>query len=442
MISRRLLIFFIKQINLFETSRFYIYMYKSFFAFLFILITIQIRCVAQVPGFFMKEEQRKVVIPFYPSNSLIIIPVSINGHTPLNFLVDTGVRSNILFSKKLGDALGLEYTRRLKLVGADGSDDLMASVSPINHFDLGPVEGIFQSLLVLEQEFLELESVIGIPIYGIIGYEFFKFNPIKIDYDNGLMTFYRHDAMRWKPLFYRKTHLSIEENKPYIQAKVKQKDGSILFPKLLIDTGANHGLLLNRETTEAITMPPLFIESALGQSLGGMLFGYMGRVESLSFANLKLTEVLTSYPEETPFSYVIKDSGRSGSLGAEVLGRTKLIFDYPRNRLLVQRADNFFAPFQFDMSGMTLRKIPNDDNRIYVSEIRPGSPAQRVGIEAYDEVLMINNVPTFFWELSDINKLLRSEQGKKVEVEVRRYEGDDLTKYEDHKFSFVLKRQI
>ncbi|WPR74745.1 aspartyl protease family protein [Algoriphagus sp. NG3] len=417
-------------------------MYKSLIAFLFILVAIQIRCVAQVPGFFMKEEQRKVVIPFYPSNSLIIIPVSINGNTPLNFLVDTGVRSNILFSKKLGDALGLEYTRRLKLVGADGSDDLMASVSPINHFDLGPVEGIFQSLLVLEQEFLELESVIGIPIYGIIGYEFFKFNPIKIDYDNGLMTFYRHDALRWKPLFYRKTHLSIQENKPYIQARVKQKDGSTLYPKLLVDTGANHGLLLNRETTEAITMPPLFIESALGQSLGGMLFGYMGRVESLSFANLKLTEVLTSYPEETPFSYVIKDSGRSGSLGAEVLGRTKLIFDYPRNRLLVQRADNFFAPFQFDMSGMTLRKIPNDDNRIYVSEIRPGSPAQRVGIEAYDEVLMINNVPTFFWELSDINKLLRSEQGKKVEVEVRRYEGDDLTKYEDHKFSFELKRQI
>ncbi|MCE7055921.1 aspartyl protease family protein [Algoriphagus sp. AGSA1] len=417
-------------------------MYKSILAFLFILVAIQIRCLAQVPGFFMKEEQRKVVVPFYPSNSLIIIPVSINGHTPLNFLVDTGVRSNILFSKNLGDALGLEYTRRLKLVGADGKDDLMASVSPINHFDLGSVEGIFQSLLVLEQEFLELESVIGVPIYGIIGYEFFKFNPVKIDYDNGLMTFYRHDALRWKPLFYRRTHLSIEENKPYIRAKVKQKDGSVLFPKLLIDTGANHGLLLNRETTEAITMPPLFIESALGQSLGGMLVGYMGRVESLSFANLKLTEVLTSYPDETPFSYVIKDSGRFGSLGAEVLGRTKLIFDYPRNRLLVQRADNFFAPFQFDMSGMTLRKIPNDDNRIYISEIRPGSPAQRVGIKAYDEVLMINNVPTFFWELSDINKLLRSEQGKKVEVEVRRYEGDDLTKYEDHKFSFELKRQI
>jgi len=81
-----------------------------------ILLAVQILCVAQVPGFFMKEKKRKVTIPFNASNSLIIIPVSINGNTPLNFLVDTGVRSNILFSKILGDALKLEYTRRLKMV--------------------------------------------------------------------------------------------------------------------------------------------------------------------------------------------------------------------------------------------------------------------------------------------------------------------------------------
>lgn len=417
-------------------------MNKRLLFFFSFLLGAQLFCLAQVPGFFMKEEQRKVTIPFYPSNSLIIVTVSINGNTPLNFLVDTGVRSNILFSKKLGDALGLEYTRRLKLVGADGSDDLMASVSPINHFDLGPVEGIFQSILVLEEEFLELESVIGLPVYGILGYEFFKYNPVKINYDEGKIVFYKSDALKWGPLFYRKMDMTIYENKPYITATVKQKDGSILHPKLLIDTGANHGLLLNRETTDAITMPPLFIESALGQSLGGVLYGYMGRVEYLKFADFKLEEVLTSYPDETPFSYVIQSSGRFGSLGAEVLGRTRLIFDYPRSRLFVRKAENFYVPFEYDMSGMGLKKIPNDDNRIYVSDIRVGSPAQRAGIQAYDEILEINKVPTFIWELSEINKLLRSEPGKEVEIEVRRYEGDDITKWKDHKFTFTLRKQI
>ncbi|MEB2776581.1 aspartyl protease family protein [Algoriphagus sp. D3-2-R+10] len=410
--------------------------------FLALFLAMQFLCIAQVPGFFMKEEKRKVIVPFIASNSLIIIPISINGNTPLNFLVDTGVRSNILFSKKLGDALGLNYTRRLKLVGADGTDDIMASVSPINHFDLGPIEGIFQSLLVLEQEFLELESVIGVPVYGIIGYEFFKFNPVKINYDEGKIVFYKPNALKLKPPFYRKLEMEIYDNKPYISAMVKQKDGTFLYPKLLIDTGANHGLLLNRETSEDITMPPLFIESALGQSLGGVLFGYIGRVDYMKFANFKLDEVLTSYPEETPYSYVIKESGRQGSLGSEVLGRSKLIFDYPRNRLLVRKAHNFYTPFEYDMSGMSLKKIPDDDNRIYISEIRPGSPAQQAGVQAYDEILVINKIPTFIWELAEINKLLRSEPGKKIELEIRRYEGDDLTKFKDHKFTLTLKKQI
>ncbi|RAI95157.1 aspartyl protease [Algoriphagus yeomjeoni] len=417
-------------------------MYKRLPLILIFFLAAQLLCQGQVPGFFMKEDKRKVNIPFYSSNSLIILPVSINGSTPLNFLVDTGVRSNILFSKTLGDAINLEYTRRIKLVGADGADDLMASVSPINTFDLGPVDGIFQSLLVLEEEFVELESVLGVPVYGIIGYEFFKYNPVKIDYDNGKLTFYKSEALKWKPLFYRKVNMQVFENKPYINITVKQKDGSILNPKLLIDTGANHGLLLNRETSDDITMPPLFIESALGQSLGGVLYGYIGRVDFLKLANFKMDEVLTSYPDETPYSYVIKESGRMGSLGAEVLGRTKLIFDYPRNRLMIRKAGNFYAPFQYDMSGMALKKILDDDNRIYISEVRAGSPAQRAGIEVYDEILEINKVPTFIWELSEINKLLRSEPGKKIELEIRRYESDDLTKYKDLKFTLTLKQQI
>ncbi|MFC5626569.1 aspartyl protease family protein [Algoriphagus winogradskyi] len=417
-------------------------MYKRLPLLLIFLLAAQLLCNGQVPGFFMKEDKRKVTLPFYSSNSLIIIPVSINGNTPLNFLVDTGVRSNILFSKTLGDALNLEYTRRIKLVGADGAEDLMASVSPINNFDLGPIEGIFQSLLVLEQEFLELESVIGVPVYGILGYEFFKYNPVKINYDDGKIIFYEPGALKWRPLFYRKLNMEVQDNKPYINVMVKQKDGSILEPKLLIDTGANHGLLLNRETSENITMPPLFIESALGQSLGGVLYGFIGRVDYMKLANFKLDEVLTSYPNETPYSYVIKESGRSGSLGAEVLGRTRLIFDYQRNRLLVRKADNFYAPFQFDMSGMSLKKIIDDDNRIYISEIRAGSPAGRAGLQAYDEILVINKVPTFIWELSEINKLLRSVPGKKIELEIRRYESDDLTKYKDLKFSLILRQQI
>lgn len=397
---------------------------------------------AQVPGFFMKEEARKVRIPFYSSNSLIILPVSINGKGSINFLVDTGVRSNILFSKTLGDALGLEYTRRLSIAGADGSTVIMAQVSPINTLDLGPIEGRLQSMLVLEEDFLELESVIGVPVYGIIGYEFFKFNPVKINYDEGFIEFYKENSIKWNPPFYRKFDLTIEESKAYITAKINQKNGPKLEAKLLIDTGANHGLLLNQETSDAIKMPPVFIESQLGQSLGGVLYGFIGRVNSLKLKNLSMREVLTSYPDRNTFSEIIVATGRQGSLGAEVLGRTRLILDYPKKRALIRKGENFYAPFEFDMSGLVLRKIPNDENRIYISEVRAGSPAYKTGILPFDEILTLNKIPIFLYELSEVFKLLRSEEGKEIQLEMRRYQGDDLTNYNDYKVSIFLKKQI
>jgi predicted aspartyl protease len=407
-----------------------------------LLIVLQSSGEAQVPGFFLKEDQRKVTIPFYSSNSLIIIPVSINGNPPVNFLIDTGVRTNILFSKTLGDELGLTYTRRLSLVGADGISNLMASVSPINELDLGPIIGNFQNLLVLEEDFLELESVIGVPVYGIIGYEFFKYNPIRIDYDDGKLDFFQTKAMKWRPPFYKKLSMSIEDSKPYIDAKVKQKSGKIIQPKLLIDTGANHGLLLNRETTDDIEMPPLFIESEIGQSLGGLLFGYIGRVEYLKLSKLKLENVLTSYPDETAFSYVIKDSGRQGSLGAEVLGRTKLIIDYPRERLFIKKADNFYSPFEFDMSGLAFKKVPGDQTRIFISNVREGSPGEMVGVLPFDEIVSINKIPIFIWELVEVTKLFRSEEGRVIELELRRYDAVDRKKWENIKLRVKLQKQI
>lgn len=397
---------------------------------------------AQVPGFFIKDDARKVRIPFFSSNSLIILPVSVNGSEPINFLVDTGVRSNILFSKTLGDALGLEYTRRLSIAGADGSTVIMAQVSPVNSLDLGQIEGKMQSLLVLEEDFFELESVIGVPVYGIIGYEFFKFNPVKINYDEGYVEFYRENGLKWRPPFYRKFDLLIEDSKAYVNARINQKNGPKLEAKLLIDTGANHGLLLNQETSEDIKMPMLFIESQLGQSLGGVLYGFIGRVNSINLNGLIMKEVLTSYPDKNSFSDIIVATGRQGSLGSEVLGRTRLILDYPRKRAMIRKGDNYYAPFEFDMSGLTLKKVPIDETRYYISDVRVGSPAYKSGVLPFDEVLSINRVPTFLWELSEIFKLLRSEEGREIELEMRRYIGDDLSNFSDYKVSIFLKKQI
>jgi membrane-associated protease RseP (regulator of RpoE activity) len=168
----------------------------------------------------------------------------------------------------------------------------------------------------------------------------------------------------------------------------------------------------------------------------------MGRVEALSLGGLQLQEVLTSYPEESPFSALFKVSGRQGSLGAEVLGRTTLILDYPREVFFVRKGATFYDPFEFDMSGLVVKKALTKEKRWYIGEVREGSPAYQAGILPFDELLSINSVPLAFWELEELFKLLRSEEGREIQLELRRYVNNDLSNFSDFKTSFPLKKQL
>jgi predicted aspartyl protease len=409
---------------------------------LLLLILWAQQLLAQVPGFFIKEGSKKVELPFINSNSLILIPVSINGHPPLHFLLDTGVKANLLFSKTLGDSLGLSYSRRISILGADGVSPIWAQVSPINTLDLGAVEGRFQSLVVLEEDFLELEAVIGIPVYGILGYEFFKYNAVKIDYDQAKLTFFPPENYGLKGVFYQKLPISLEDGKAYIPVKVSQAKGERLKAKVLIDTGANHGLLLNRETSSQIVLPDRVLESQLGQSLGGVVYGSIGRVKGLSFGGLWLQDVLTSFPEESAYSTFIQASQRNGSIGAEVLGKTKLILDYPHQKFFIKRGATFYQPFEFDMSGLVIKKVLTKEKRFYIGDVREGSPAQQSGLMPFDEILKINSVPIQFWEIESVVKLLRSEEGREITLEIRRYLNNDLRQFTDMSISLQLKKQL
>lgn len=398
---------------------------------------------SQVPGFYQKKtEEKKTELPVIISNNLVLVLVSINNGPPVNFLLDTGVKTNILFSKTFGDQIGLKYTRKLDLVGADGNSVLTASVSPNNYMDLGFLEGIHQTILVLDQDFMELERVIGLPVHGVLGYEFFKYNPVKIDYDQQMLTFYKPETLRRKPFGYQKHSIKIENSKPYIMTKVKQTSSHELNAKLLIDTGANHGLLLNMETSSEIKLPKEHIESELGRSLGGDLYGFVARTRLLQIGNIRFSDLLTSFPEETEFSYVIKESGRQGSVGSEVLGRMTLIFDYTRDKMYMKKASTYATPFEFDMSGVTPRIVIGEEKIIYASQVRENSPAAIAGLEARDEFVKINKIPVDFWELPDLIKLLRSEEGKEIFLEVRRFKDETRTDFELKEVKFKLKRQI
>jgi C-terminal processing protease CtpA/Prc len=77
-----------------------------------------------------------------------------------------------------------------------------------------------------------------------------------------------------------------------------------------------------------------------------------------------------------------------------------------------------------------------------VGEVRADSPAYKSGILPFDEILSINKIPMFMWEMAEVFKLLRSEEGKEIQLEMRRYTNNDLSNFSDYQVSIYLKKQI
>ena len=102
-------------------------MRKAFVFFLFFCFS---AVLGAQTGFFLQSNKKKDKIPFKLVNNLPIIQIEING-TPLSFILDTGVKSTILFSLEEADSLQLRNTTPVMLqgLGAGGAVEALRSLN-------------------------------------------------------------------------------------------------------------------------------------------------------------------------------------------------------------------------------------------------------------------------------------------------------------------------
>ncbi|HMI03920.1 MAG TPA: PDZ domain-containing protein, partial [Pedobacter sp.] len=118
---------------------------------------------------------------------------------------------------------------------------------------------------------------------------------------------------------------------------------------------------------------------------------------------------------------------RNGNLGAEILSRFNITFDYEGGSMYLKPNMTFKRPFDHDMAGIEIYSEQTKPRRFYVSRIESGSPADLAGIREGDEILTVNFTKTSTMDLDDLNKLLRSGDEKTVFFSLNR-SGDLLIK--------------
>jgi hypothetical protein len=360
----------------------------------------------------------RIEIPFTNHNNLIVIPLTLNDKITLQFIVDTGVQTTILTEKTYGDYLGLNYDRRIEVSGPGSNESISALVANDVLVTIPGLGSKNQTLLVLEEDYLNLSSNLGFEVNGIIGYELFSRFVVDINYDEKILIL--HEPEKFKA---RKHHTAINiqilNSKPYLNAQILQYNGTILDAMLMVDTGASHPLLLQLLEESAVVLPPKILPAFLGKGLGGEIPGYLGRVIKLKIGPYTFDNVIASYPEEDAYNRV-EANGRIGTLGGEILTRFNPIFDYFNNTLYLRKSRKYGKPFQHDMSGMEFIAFGKQLDKILVTNVTVGSPAFEAGVMVGDQILYLNGFKMTASNFRFVNKLLRTKPGRKIKMEVAR----------------------
>ena len=155
------------------------YTYRIFISFIFFL---SLNISAQ-REFKLVDGLKKQSISFKMLSNLIVLPINVNGRG-LNFILDSGVGSTILFNLNPSDSLNLRNIQKLKLQGLGQGGAVEAILSRGNELSLGSIRSENQKVYVIFNDSFDLSSKLGITIHGIIGYELLKDFIVRINYSS------------------------------------------------------------------------------------------------------------------------------------------------------------------------------------------------------------------------------------------------------------------
>jgi hypothetical protein len=404
---------------------------------LLFLLALATACRAQTLGFSLADGRSRVRIPIEINSNLVVVPLVLNNQLPLKFILDTGVRTTILTEKTFSDILNLSYSRRYTISGPGGEKLVDAYVTNNVSLDLPGVRGAGHAMLVLEQDYLELRNYLGTDVHGILGYELFSRFIVQIDYEKKELMLMLPERFRPRKRF-RQLPIAVQDTKPYVTATVQMTDTTRVTTKLLVDSGASHGLMLDPQSNPALIPPQKHINSIIGRGLGGIITGQIGRIKGINLGGYQIDDVIVSFPDPNSYIDSLKISrtvARNGSVGGELLSRFTIIFDFPREKFYLKSNSSIRKKFHYSLSGITVKAKGARLRKFEITDIRPGSSADIAGVQAGDSIVAVNGLPAGELDLNSINGYLNSRPGKRIVLDLERA-GKKITK------RFFLEDQI
>lgn len=288
---------------------------------------------AQHRGYRFINGKQIVEVPFKLVNNLPVLEVTVNKQKKLNFILDTGMRTTIVFSKNYLKGLDYTFGREIKFSGVGSEKLIHGKVVPNITFNIDDVEGNGVSILVINENQGLKRRFRNLNVHGIIGYELFARFVVEIDYHNKMVSFCEHEYYNFGDV-YEQVPLFVQDTKPYIYASLKLKGQDKAYARLMLDTGSSTTMLLDK-TPES---DPCITENrTVAAGLSGNINGSVGSLDEIQIKSFKMKHIPVLLVESSNFAEHNLKNERIGTIGGGLFLAYSIVFDYAHNKFFLKR---------------------------------------------------------------------------------------------------------
>jgi len=382
-------------------------MLKLFFAVLIIAASLPFDVASA-------ESNPPIIYPCRMVSGLCYLTGAYNQLSNLSLAVDTGSSLSVLNAVLESDLkLQPDLCSNAEGPGGDASQKF-CSYSGVT-ISIGKTRMENQSIVGLNFEYVARR--LGYPTDGTIGSNLFNTYVVGIDYERGAISLF--DPSSWKPEDGDKAiPIEMDDSQvPTVQATVTLPDGSQVTGKFLIDSGQIGAALLFSGPFQS-AHPEIFKMHTLHppktSAVGGSVDSLIGRTSVLKLGPFSLNSVVTMLPINP--SGVYSRPEIAGGIGAAILSRFKVVFDYPHKRIFLRPNLSYGEAFSYDQSGIQIEVEPPEFHRFIVSGVLPNSPASDAKIQKGDLILSVDRKAAKEITLSDLHYLLSHGHKRRILV--------------------------
>jgi hypothetical protein len=221
-----------------------------------------------------------------------------------------------------------------------------------------------------------LAPVMGKPIAGLLGHDFFERHVVTIDYAAREVRLASPDGWR-PPAGSTLLPVWIEAGEPFVLGTLWVA-GRTVPAKLKLDTGSFSGLGLNGSFVAQNRLFPADWprRPVEGLAVGGATRNFVSRLDSMALGGLVIPRPVVGWSED------LTRIGDAGTLGAPNLARFRVTFDYARRRLVLEPYPDAAHREIWEGAGLFLVQVPGGD--VIVALVLPATPADSAHIAVGD----------------------------------------------------------